>query len=540
MLRTRLQATNNWIRAQVGIYRWRTVLFVAAVVLSSLPQVVGLMLAPEGARYLGRTTLAPGDTMVYYGAIQEAANGNLLTSNPFTLEPQRARLLQPVWLLHGWMVRMTGLPVEAAYHLGRIVFVMVFFVGLWRLTAYANGDYRNRLRIQFLLLFSSGFGWIDYLFIRRGASYDLWVSEFNPFLTMMHSSLFMISQLLMIWLMLQWWKMMRDGNIRWWWGGGVALLGLIHPYDLVTVGLTCFFLIIPPVVFGKFGRKQAMNICLGIVWLIPIGIYYWWVLQEPVLIEWAKQNVDRIGPMWRVLLGVGGWLPLGVYGAVIAWKKRLEWALPFIIWILAVCILISVPGLLSFPRRLVNGISIPFILLSVVGCMHLARSWTANRKSYTWLAGATVATFTTIVILVHQSMGFVDQQRAAYPSYLTVDDQVALARVDALVPRSVAVWANPWTANAFAGLYIHPVVVGHGHQTSNAAQKFQWWDDLRNEKTSDAERAAIINQTSPWLLWNPRDQRGEYLPSKDPRWEVIWQGQESAIYHYRTVPSAQL
>lgn len=537
MLRTQLKATSNWVRAQVGIYRWRTALCVLVIALSSLPQLVGFMLTPDGGRYLGRTTLAPGDTMVYYGAIQEAANGHLFTSNPFTQEPQRARLLQPVWLVQGWIVRVTHLPVEVVYHLGRIISVVIFFVALWKITALITPNYTSRLRIQFLLTLSSGFGWVDYLFLRRGASYDLWVSEFNPFLTMMHSSLFMISQLLMIWLMYRWWTMMRDGQVRWWWGGGVALLGLIHPYDLVTVGLTCFLLIIPPLIVGKFGRRQVVNIVLALLWVAPVALYYRWVLQEPVLIEWAKQNIDRIGPYWRVALGLGAWGPLAVYGVIVAWQKKLSWVMPLAIWILSVMILITLPGL-TFPRRLVNGITIPFILLSVVGCMQLAQSWSLNRRRYSWLAAATVVSFTTIVILVHQSLGFVDQKRASYPSYLTADDQVALAEVNKRVPSTVAVWASPWTANAFAGLYVHTIVVGHGHQTAHAAQKFQWWDDVRNAETSDADRATIITKTSPWLLWHIRDQRGTYQPSEDPHWEAIWTGQESTLYYYHQTLSA--
>jgi hypothetical protein len=126
-LKQLLLASSAIVREQYTTYRWRTAIGALVILLSTLPHIVGWTNTPPGERYLARGPVVAGDTMVYYAAMEEAAAGKFFTTNPFTVEQQSPRLVQPIWLIGGLLMRVTGLPVEVVFQIYRII-AAVFFM----------------------------------------------------------------------------------------------------------------------------------------------------------------------------------------------------------------------------------------------------------------------------------------------------------------------------------------------------------------------------------------------------------------------------
>ncbi len=511
-------------------------------VLTSLPYLVGWLNIDNQRVYLGRQPTSPADTAAYYSSIEQARQGQVLLANQFTSELQRPSLFHPLWLVLGWLARLTTLPTPWVFHLARAAMVVVFLLTVDRALRFFFPLWPRRLLALWIVATSSGLGWAVLLNPTNPLPIlqlpiDLWVAEANTFLSLGHSSLFIISQLLLAYLYWSVYRLTVDQARSRWTGLAVLALGLLHPYDLVAA----FFVTILWL-FGWFAatrpsqRTQAAQFWqLGRWWLwaLPLIPYYVLiVLREPAMAGWLNQNVD-VTPSWpAVFVGYGLLWPLAYFGGRVLWRVRRPAAVLLVCWIAITVLLAYLPGV-SFQRRLLNGLHLPLAILAAVGLVNLIEK-VAARGWRVLVVGSTLLTLAATNVAVMRS-AIVDElhpDQAASPQYEKRTVVAAIAWLRGHSRFDDVIFSQVWNGNTIAGLAGRTVVLGHGHQTLKPADRWRDWDEFRSNQLTTSEQTALLRRLRVrWLFWTADDAAASaYRPELDRRWGLAFHNAEVQIY----------
>jgi len=498
---------------------WTGSTIAGLLTLASLPYLVGWWSTPTNQTYLGRNPISPADTMAYISSTVQSADGAVLVENAFTAEPQEPRLFFPLWIVLGWVQGIIQLPTTFLFHIGRIVGGAVLLLVIIRVLRDLGFSLRRRIAILLVIGLSSGLGWATEP-SAQSRSFDLWVPESNTFLTLMHSPLFPLTQALLLWLIWTGWKAFEEKRLfEWKWGVGAATLFLLHPYDILTLGLVmlaCTLTYRRSLTPGFFARAFLL-----VLMCIPVGLYFFWSTQEPAISGWAVQNVNQSHSLTQILFGFGLLWPLAIIGVRMARQRKQRWWILLAIWVTASFVLSYFPGL-PIQRRLLSGMHIPLALLAGYW---LVEAWTKYRtavKRELLLILTILLPLTTIAMTTRSVKELITPTSATYPSYVTPDEKEVYKYIDTSILQSEGIWTNVWTGNTIAGLIGHRVALGHGHQTVDIHKKISWWDELRARQTSTARRNDIIQAShSPWMVWEQKKDAVGYDPLLDENWEVI-------------------
>lgn len=266
------------------------------IFLISLPQIYGWFISNSDSIYNGVSYNNAEDKLVYFSFIEQVKSGSILLKNLFASEPQQGLFL-PLWIIIGVFARITSLSTPLSFFIFRIslaiIFLLVIYFGLISKIIIA---YRWRILTLLMLALSSGFGFftmLEYLWRRNYASVgilsnDLWTPEYNTFLSMYHSPLFIVSQLIIvvffIWLLTDLSKssMLSIFIISLM----LIFLGLNHPYDLPiiwTVGTVW-------VSINYFNRNLSGQAVLKFLFIVICscfsGLYFLWLKRTDLIVAY--------------------------------------------------------------------------------------------------------------------------------------------------------------------------------------------------------------------------------------------------------------
>lgn len=530
--------------------RWVTIVLVGILlaIFSGLPMLVGYLTTPADQVYVGRVPITAADTTAYYSNILQAEEGRLLFSNQFTSELQRPSLLQPVWLITGWIGLVFRLPVALAYQVARGLGVILFVALLWMVLKESLPKEKHRWYAIALITTASGLGWLWNIDFRQNIDLhttpvDLWVAESTTFMSIAHSLLFIGSQALLLYILWTFWRILEQRHPRdqRWLGPALMLLALIHPYDLVTVvGVMAVWFI------WKLARHpQLHTIVRSLVfsgaqwaaWVIPVVLYYLLVvLREPAMAGWLKQNVDVTSSLPMVLVGWGLVLPLAAVGALKRSIGHPTWRAFLITWFITGALLIYLPGL-SFQRRLLNGLQIPLAMLAAYGTLIIIQR--LRTTPLRWI-GAALIVLTLSISSVRNTMidifQVLPQGGAHYPVRISRDEYQSMLWLRSHAGIDEPIFSEVWAGNTIPGLAGRTVVVGHGHQTLELQQRLRDWLAFRENVMTPAERTAMLERLRVhWLFWRPIDELPDgYQPNLDPRWQLAYTTSTVSIYRLQS------
>ncbi len=506
-------------------------------ILSGLPILVGAITTGPSEVFVGRVPATAADTTAYYSMIEQAKQGRILFSNQFTSLTQHPTMFHPLWLVTGWIAFLLNLSPVWAYQLVRWLAVIGFLALLWRILEEIFSERRWQWISLLMITLSGGFGWLTQADFRRYVDLsttpaDLWVAESTTFQSIGHSALFIGSQtlvLFLIWQLASWLQGQTRAGWRWT-GPTILLLGLIHPYDLVTVAAVAFgWTGWTYLRSGKPSRPigQVLRAGLGwIGWVIPVIVYYrWWVLSEPAMAGWLAQNLDYTSAPYLTLLGFGLLVPLATYGAIRSLRERQTFLHACLAWAVIGLLLIYAP--LSVQRRLLNGLQIPFALLAAYGFSMAWKRWKEWPlvRNVAAICLATGLVLSPLVLLGVDIRYVLPGARPPYPVRITRDTYGAFQYIRQHSTLTQATWAESWVSNSLTGLEGRTVVQGHAHQTIDFQQRLRDWLVFRTQLLNPDERTAILDRLNvKFLLWRPQDALPNgYRPSQDPRWVTRYQ-----------------
>ncbi|MBI4090887.1 MAG: hypothetical protein HY422_02585 [Candidatus Komeilibacteria bacterium] len=469
---------------------------------------------PQGHRYTGIGLESTGDKLVYYSMLRQGMQGDLFMRNTQTSEPQRALLFSPHWWLIGGTAAMTRIPMEAAYHIYRIIFAALFVWILYRIVRELPMTPAYRIVTYASVLFGSGFGWfymqlhpqdsnpiIHWMYYFQNTPADIYVTEMNTFTSFVQSPLFMLSYILLLACLYVLMRALRRPSHRTDVLLGVLsfLLIIIHPYDaMVLLGVICSFIVWRIVT----ARQQAL-IRTG---LYAFGgsmlayAYTWWSFQsEPALKGWLEQNITyspRAGMyMWSLGIFFVLWL-IGMY-RVFAAREKDPWIVLMAIWSVLVWVLLYLP--LPINRRLSNAWFVPIAIIGVYGLY----AYLKNVRSFVMRSA-----IISIIIMCGLSgtlwrliiyATYTPTLTEKYAYYLDPYIDTVLTTVNRSFTQRDVVLSNEPVISMLSGAYSPArIYVGHGHQTVNflsKQQSAQWFFGTNSGPKAQADKEAFIRSS---------------------------------------------
>lgn len=362
-------------------YIW--ILVVILIVVTTAPYLYGWIAAEDGYFYTGMHRISPADFNVYFSYMEQAADGHLLFRDLYTSEYEPHNFFSPVWLVGGAMTKL-GLSGPVVFQILRIISIPFLAFVLYWLVAYFLKEPRRRKVAYFISLFASGLGLYVFLGIGSkglGSPYnyplDIWVSEYNTFLTIFQTSHFIISLALILLtfllLLLAW----ENNKMKYslWAGVSVFFLLIIHPYHLPTIFVIGGAWLLYLLLSGKKGLFYYLKhlVIVGLFAVPPMAYFFW--LWKTDYVFWLRNYANYCAtPDW--------WITLSSYGLVLIlavvsmlfirknWKDMGDKYFFLISWALIQFFLIFAP-FITFQRRLTEGLFIPLSILAAIGLYNL-------------------------------------------------------------------------------------------------------------------------------------------------------------------------
>lgn len=529
------------------------VVITVTLILTCLPILVGLLVAGQEYTYLSISPLAPADTNVYYSFIKQVAQGEVFIQNLHTSELQSGSIFHPLWLVLGWFSGLTDLPIPLVFHIARLVLGAVFLLFVYYFLSLLFKEPRRR-NLAFVLIalssgvgsfFSLGLSLADPLAIMLLLPTDQWVSESNTFLTLFHSPLFILAQLL---LLVIFWAFVIEDRIKSFSlvAASAFLLGLIHPYDLLSLGaiLPAFFivrLLRDPKFQPSDGQRVLRRIALVGLYCLPAVVYYFAVTRiEPAVGLWAQQNITTSPPIHNYLLGYGFLWVFAVVGWAFVRRTRDRTWLFILTWVVVSALLIYVP--IQINRRLTNGFHIPLAILATVG-IDLLWQWIREKYQKREIVRTVILAavgwvlaiglfFSTAVVVARAIYYERDPEDSIY--YAPRGITRAMDWLGQNAPPNSVVLSQTFNGNIIPARTGLRVFVGHGHQTVHYEEKKQlanqFFADDQDQGKADFLRQAGIDYIFFSYI---EDRLGDFNPSTKPYLELVYSQSEVEIYQVR-------
>ncbi len=540
----------------VAPFEWRFVLFVSLVtlILASFPYITGYVQQTDTDHFLGINTLALTDMPVYFSLIEQAREGHVLVKNLYTSEPQHAALFHPLWFVLGVFSRSMSLSPVIIFHLSRILTGIAFLWFFYYLIAQLFREIAWR-RIAFLLLcFSSGVGGfflllyphLSYFSILNDSSRtlqlptDVWIPESNTFLTLMHSPLFILAQLLTVGILFFLFRHLDQSRIKsmLYVGALMLVLGFVHPYDLLTIYTFLFFLFFTRIITepsrttaeARFYIRNALVVVLFS--LVPLIWYAIAFLTEPALGLWAKQNVTMSPHLTKYVLGYGMLFAFAAIGTLFSHKLNNRLYFFLLTWAGTLLLLMYLP-ILQVQRRYSNTLHIALVLLAAFGLRALYLKFFKN-KPYFWhiLPAIVLAVllFSTNAIIIWK---MIDTKSDRAYFYEINESLAAYAWLKNNTQEGDIILSSFVQGNRIPAFVARPVYLGHRHQTIHAEQKYllvQEWFFKTNDE-DDQKQVFLKNAGTQFVWYGPFEKAlGYFQPQEKSYLHQVFQQGSVTLY----------
>jgi len=429
---------------------------VLALLLASLPYLVGWLRTPPGLVYSG-LVYNVDDSAVYLSWMDQARRGHFFLRNQFSTEAQKGVLFNLFFLLLGNVVRFTGLAPAVVYQAARVIGGALLLWAVTGLLRATLADTRAR-RIAFALTcFGSGLGWLWSGGTPERGPIDLWQPEAITFLSLYFSPLFTAALALMVVFVTAVLHSERTARLRHVWPAALAgaLLGNFHSYDVIPLFAT----------WGAYrvvddARRRRLDvsgwtrlIVAGLASLPTTAYQYYALRVEPVFFYRAFASKTLTSKPWWVLLGFGV-LALLACGLIVHVTVRRgkntvrglfvdETALRLMAtWAVAGVLVAYVP--VAFQRKLLMGVHVPLCVLAGAALAHLTARLPGNLPRIAAL-GAILLTLPTNLWFVTRDLGRLTENVGStdHRPYLTRAENDALLWLRANTEPSDAVLVAP-------------------------------------------------------------------------------------------------
>ena len=347
---------------------------IGLILITLLPYYVFERQTPPGFRFMG-TLDGLADQNCYFAWMRQAALGRAVWREHMTSEPHAPVFFNSLWYALGRVSAIFGTPLQRTYSTARLLFGLAFYLVLYRFLCLFVHDLRPRWYAFLLAATGAGFGGILAPLVgelRPDLSVDLVIPEAFSFYSVLAYPHFALSLTCMLAVLALHVRGVGTGRI--WSSLGAGLVALVlatfHPYVLATIGAVA---VVHIALRARVGQAQARDVLHLVALLGPslpqVGYLVWATSTSPVMASWSRGVADTCrsyAPLGYLIgYGLAGFLAVSGLRRVLAWESQEPRQLFVSAWLLAgVPLLYSFP-LLTFERRLSEGLQVPIVLVAV-------------------------------------------------------------------------------------------------------------------------------------------------------------------------------
>ncbi len=476
---------------------WWMIIFI--ILITSLPYIYGWYMTPQNHIYTGLHSLTPGDMHVYFSWMEQVKQGHFISEDLYTSEPQARIIFNSFWSFAGLFSLLTGLSNNLTFQFLRVLFIVPFVILLYFLAAYF---WKNILwrKINFIfLLFASGLGvFVSGTNIDKGSyrgwynwPLDLWAPENSNLLTMFQSPHLIAATGLLTSILFLGYLSITYNSYKYSTIAGVLSLALIqfHPFHTPTIfGVLGVYFIVFILKYIFRQREKLKYFLRHIRHLFIIGflsfpsILYWMLLSNYDYVTQIRtyQNIC-LTPSWPIAFLSYGFLiilPIIAIGYLVYKKKISNLQLFMVIWLAVQLILLFSP--FRFQRRIMQGLQIPMIMLSVLALYYIYQYLKnkLDKKRFNFLVNNKYLLI-ILFILFFTTSHFYNWTREiavfaeSYPQlYLSQDRVAAYQWLKENTTSDEIILSDQYNGNLIPGKIGRRVYMGHGVETLHFQSKF--------------------------------------------------------------------
>ncbi len=535
---------------------WRLVFLMAGlmIILTSLPYLMGLIIAPAGTVYDGLHSFHPADFLVYYSYLEQAKEGHFLFKDLYTSEKQSLGMLNVFWLAIGLLAKLFKMSNALAFHLSRIILIPPAVAAFYLTIAYFLNKEQWRKTAFFLLLLAAGWG-VFALSLANDHnklfySIDLWVPESSAFLVLHHSPHF-IASLSLIFLIFLFALLAGDNNkFRYSFLAGLLALILFqfHPYHFpVIFGVLFFYWLVNVIRDKKINWLMMAHFLIIFLLSLPSLLYHFWLVQtEPMIGLRAMQNITPTPPFLFVVVGCGLLFFLAVLGIIKIYLDRdsdfnsnLNQPLFLVCWLVVGLILVYSP--ITFQRRLLEGWQLPMVILATAALISLSQNkfiddWFKYLKQNKYFISVGFLLFfclSNFFHLIRDAVYFYYQKPLTRENFfLPKNDLAAFNWLKTTTPPDSIILSSYFTGRFIPAYAGRAVYLGHAHETIFYKSKEQEVNLFFKDNENDNYCQNFLKKTGiDYLYYGPRERKaGSFEPADKDYLIKVYNNGEIEIY----------
>ncbi len=520
----------------------------------ALPFLYAYFSTPPNLYFSGLHMLAPGDYSVYFSYITQAQNGHFLFRDLFTTESTSYNIINTFWVFAGIVGNFFSLSPQWAFQAARLISIPFLVFTLYIFFSYFYQSEKHRKFILIFACFASGLGVYFLPFFpmvrqiqtdRVMLPPDIWVSESNIFLSMLHSGHMVFSLALTVIIFFLSILFAEKKNYLLSACSGVVALALFsfHPFQApVIFGVQIFFALYESIKNKKIEISYITHIFLTFLISSPMIAYYIFMLQfDPITQERAVQNINLSPPLYSMFMGFGFLGVFALAGTIFCNKtpmrdKRRDF---LVVWIVVQLMLMYAP--LNYQRRLIEGFSVPLIILSFDFIIFVYDKLKIIIRSNTWrfLLLNTLNAIIIFILIFLPSNIFV--YSADFLRYIKKDSYIYFPKKD-IEPllwlshknNEGAVLAEINTSHFIPAIAGKQVFAGHMIETVHFSEKLKEVNDFFRDNSNDNEKIEFLKKNNiRYVYYGPKEKAlGNFKPEEKIYLKKIFINTAVIIYEF--------
>ena len=520
--------------------------------LASLPYLVGALAAGPDRIFTG-LQVNPLDGVSYLAKMRIGYDGEWLFRLLFTPEQGQSVFLFTYFIALGQLARLIGLPLTFVFHLARLIGGFALLWMIYQLIARVADTIDLRRRAWWIVALSSGVGWLAAL-LGNGDASDLTIPESNTFYSLIANAHFALAATIMIAMILLVLEMRSFSIGRITLLTGLSLvLAIIQPFAPIAIytilGVTLL------VMWGRnvrsrparraaqpaagtrrerslaraqdaseFPRAQFVAAFSAGLITAPLLLYLYSATQaDAVLRAWSQQNLTPSPPPVDYVLGYGLLLIFAFFGAWQAWRRKTDWDVLLLVWVLVTLPLLYAPFPLQ--RRLSLGLHVPIGILAAIGLTEIVRAKWPRRA----LIGVTLLTSVFIELALFGGAAARDPR-----IYLSTNEAAALNWLQQNAPTNAVVLASPEMGGFIPAFSGQRVVYGHPFETVDAKRREQLVKDFF---AGTIDRTQLLRDNAvAYILVGPRERKLGAIDFAGLSVDDVFSAGDVTLYRVQSIP----
>jgi len=540
----------------ISTREWKFVIIFSAIITTilALPFLYAYFFTPSHLYYTGLHMLAPGDYSVYFSYISQAQNGHFLFRDLFTTESTSYNIINTFWVFAGVIGKIFSLSPQWAFQVARLAAIPFLVLTLYIFFSYYYQKEKHRKYILIFSCFASGLGVYFLPFFSMAPKIqsdrvtlppDVWVSESNIFLSMLHSGHMVFSLAFTIIIFFLSILFIEKKNYMLSACSGIFALALFsfHPFQSpVIFGALIFFALYESIKNRKIDISYIVHIFLTFLISSPMIAYYVFMLKfDPITQGRAIQNINLSPPLYSVFIGFGFLVIFALAGIAIR-NRELSRSTKrdfLAVWVVVQLLLLYAP--LNYQRRLVEGLSIPLIIFSFDFILFIYEKlkikYRASSRNFLLFSGLTTKIIFILIFLPSNIFVY----SADFLRYVKKDPNIYFPKQD-IEPflwlskqnNEGAALAEINTSHFIPAIAGKQVFAGHMIETIYFSEKLKEINNFFRDNSSDMEKQEFLKKNNIRYVYFGQKEKelGIYEPEEKIYLRKIFSSSSASIYEF--------